>query len=137
MDIQNVIDTIVENVTVDGIVNIDALNEIISGLKNVASAEKKLAKERAKDEKEALQASQAELGKEYYNSLADGAVFSYKTSDGTIHEARKITTKSKTGATAACELINPPATAKTTKRYPKFHQVIIPSSVEDTEAEIA
>lgn len=137
METQNIIDTIVASVTVDGVVNIDALNEIISGLKNVASAEKKLAKEKAKEEKVAKQAEVGEIAKEYYNSLSVGDVFSYRTSDGVVHEARKIETKSKTGATAACELINPPATAKTTKRYPKFYQIVLPAVDTDVEEEIA
>lgn len=135
METQNIIDTIVASVTVDGNVNLDALNEIIKGLKDVASAEKKLAKERAKDEKLAKQAEDGEVAKTYYDSLSVGDVFSYRTSDGKVHEARKIETKSKTGATAACELINPPKDAKTTKRYPKFYQIVLPTVAEDTDVE--
>ncbi len=143
MDTQKIIAKIVEDVTVDGTVNLDALNEIVNGLKDVVKTAKADAKAKAKEAKEKARADAGEAAKVYYNSLAIGDVFEYITSDGERHQAKKIETKSKTGATAACELVNPPATAKTTKRYPKFYQVIVPESFdvsvadEDVEVEIA
>lgn len=137
MDIQNVVDTIVANVTVDGNVNVDALNEIIKGLRDVSSAEKKLAKEKAKDAQAEERAKTGEVAKAYYDSLAVGDIFFYKNSAGDVIEARKIETKSKTGATAAGELVNPPANAKTTKRYPKFYQLVLPEAAEETSDEEA
>lgn len=141
MDTQNIINTIVESVTVDGNINLDALNEIVDGLKKTVKLVKDEQKKAEKDARDEARAESAELAKAYYNSLAKDAVFSYKTSDGVIHEAKKIETKSKTGATAACELINPPANAKTTKRYPKFYQVVVPETFtvesDDVAEEIA
>lgn len=141
MDTQNIINTIIESVTVDGNVNLDALNEIVDGLKKTVKLVKDEQKKAKAEAKAKERADVGEVAKVFYNSLAVGEVFSYRTSDGTVHEAKKIETKSKTGATAACELINPPANAKTTKRYPKFYQIVLPEdySVEtdDVAEEIA
>ena len=45
--------------------------------------------------------------------------------------ARKIETKSKSGNSAACEVISGIECAKSNKRYPKFHQVIVPVPTEE------
>ena len=87
-----------------------------------------------KDNKEAIKAQKeadnevlAKVGKDYYNALKVGEEFRYKTADGTEVLARKIETKSKSGNTAACEVISGIECAKSNKRYPKFYQVIVPT----------
>ena len=87
-----------------------------------------------KDNKEAIKAQKeadnevlAKVGKDYYDALKVGEEFHYKTADGTEVLARKIETKSKSGNTAACEVISGIECAKSNKRYPKFHQVIVPT----------
>jgi hypothetical protein len=98
-------------------------------------------KEAIKAQKEANNEALAETGKAYYNALKVGDEFDYKTADGTVVHARKIETKSKSGNSAACEVLSGIACAKSNKRYPKFHQVIVPvveETVEETsEEEIA
>ena len=87
-----------------------------------------------KDNKEAIKAQKeadnevlAKVGKDYYDALKVGEEFRYKTADGTEVLARKIETKSKSGNTAACEVISGIECAKSNKRYPKFHEVIVPT----------
>jgi hypothetical protein len=111
----------------------DTLNETVSQL---VKARKEIREQNAaiiKARKDAENAVKAEAGKAYYDALPVGGEFQYKLSDGSIMEATKIETKSKTGLTAACELVNPPEDAKTSVRYPKFWQVVVPA--EDTPAE--
>ena len=84
-------------------------------------------KEAIKAQKEADNEVLAKIGKSYYDALKVGEEFDYKTADGTIVHARKIETKSKSGNTAACEVISGIECAKSNKRYPKFHQVIVPA----------
>ena len=91
-----------------------------------------------KDNKEAIKAQKeadnevlAKAGKSYYDALKVGEEFRYKTADGTEVLARKIETKSKSGNSAACEVISGIECAKSNKRYPKFHQVIVPVSTEE------
>ena len=84
-------------------------------------------KEAIKAQKEADNEALAKVGKDYYNALKVGEEFRYKTADGTEVLARKIETKSKSGNTAACEVISGIECAKSNKRYPKFHQVIVPT----------
>jgi len=114
-----------------------AFDELVSALvterKNIREQNKK----EIKAQKEAAKENDAEAGKAYYNALKEGATFQYKTADGTVVEARKIKTKSGTGSTAACELIYPPAGAKTAKRYPKFYQVVVPVATETAEEVVA
>ena len=50
---------------------------------------------------------------------------------------KKISTKSGFDKRAACELVNPPAGAKSTKRYPAFHQVVVPVAEESAEEVVA
>ena len=91
-----------------------------------------------KDNKEAIKAQKeadnevlAKVGKDYYNALKVGEEFRYKTADGTEVLARKIETKSKSGNTAACEVISGIECAKSNKRYPKFYQVIVPTEEQN------
>ena len=84
-------------------------------------------KEAIKAQKEADNEALAKVGKDYYDSLKVGEEFRYKTADGTEVLARKIETKSKSGNSAACEVISGIECTKSNKRYPKFHQVIVPT----------
>lgn len=91
-----------------------------------------------KDNKEAIKAQKeadnevlAKVGKDYYDALKVGEEFRYKTADGTEVLARKIETKSKSGNSAACEVLFGIECAKSNKRYPKFHQVIVPTASEE------
>ena len=103
--------------------DLETLDTVIAELR---SARKEIAannKEAAKAEKTAANAELAKAGKAYYDSLAVGDLFTYKTADGTVLEARKIETKSNSGKRASCELIA--CSTKSAKRYPEFHQVIV------------
>ena len=103
--------------------DLETLDTVIAELR---SARKEIAannKEAAKAEKTAANAELAKAGKAYYDSLAVGDLFTYKTADGTILEARKIETKSNSGKRASCELVE--CSTKSAKRYPEFHQVIV------------
>ena len=84
-------------------------------------------KEAIKAQKEADNEALAKVGKDYYDALKVGEEFRYKTADGTEVLARKIETKSKSGNTAACEVISGIECAKSNKRYPKFYQVKVPA----------
>ena len=88
-------------------------------------------KEAIKAQKEADNEALAKVGKDYYDALKVGEEFRYKTADGTEVLARKIETKSKSGNTAACEVISGIECAKSNKRYPKFHQVIVPTEEQN------
>ena len=88
-------------------------------------------KEAIKAQKEADNEVLAKVGKDYYDALKVGEEFRYKTADGTEVLARKIETKSKSGNTAACEVISGIECAKSNKRYPKFHQVIVPTEEQN------
>ena len=63
-------------------------------------------KEAIKAQKEADNEALAKIGKSYYDALKVGEEFRYKTADGTEVLARKIETKSKSGNSAACEVIS-------------------------------
>ena len=110
--------------------DLDGLKEVIKGLQAVAKEARVEAKDAEKAKKEADNAEKAKVGKAYYDSLNEGDEFEYVDASGNKILGVKIATKSKTGSTAACELVNPPAGAKSTKRYPKFHQVIVPEGFE-------
>ena len=103
--------------------DLETLDTVIAELR---SARKEIAannKEAAKAEKTAANAELAKAGKAYYDSLAVGDLFTYKTANGTVLKARKIETKSNSGKRASCELIE--CSTKSAKRYPEFHQVIV------------
>lgn len=105
--------------------DLDGLQDLMKDLRGSIADIKASNKEALKAERDAEREEIGKAGKAFYDSLNVGDHFTYTTSDGTEVEAIKITTKSNTGSTAACELVNPPANAKTSKRYPKFWQVVI------------
>lgn len=115
---------IVENDEVKGFNFVD-FDELVSTLVTERAKIRKDNKEAIRAEKEAANEAQAELGKAFYNKLAEGAEFQYKTADGTVVTARKIKTKSGSGNSAACEVISGIEVGKSNKRYPKFHQVLV------------
>ena len=113
------------------------LDVIIAELRETAKAARISFKDAEKKSKEEENAKLAERGKLFYKNLAVGDEFSYVDASGNEWKAVKIETKSKSGSTAACELIDPPAGAKNTKRYPKFHQVAVPADWEMPSANVA
>ena len=106
--------------------NFAEFDNLVSTLVTERAKIRKDNKEAIKAEKEASNEKLAEVGKAYYDALKVGDEFDYKTADGTTVHARKIETKSKSGNSAACEVISGIECAKSNKRYPKFHQVIVP-----------
>ena len=82
-------------------------------------------KEAAKEAKKVANEEAGKAAKVYYDSLPIGAEFSYKDAKGNILRARKIETKSNSGKRASCELVE--CSTKSAKRYPEFHQVIVPT----------
>ena len=124
-DVISAFSTIDENGNVTAF-DFASFDELVSSLVTERAKIRNDNKKAIKAQKEASREKDAEAGKAYYDSLAEGATFQYKSSDGTVIDAIKIKTKSGTGATAACELVNPPEGAKTKKRYPKFYQVVVP-----------
>ena len=129
MNAQNVISafaTLNENGEVVSF-NFADFDALVSTLVTERAKIRKDNKEAIKAQKEADNEALAETGKKFYDSLKVGDEFDYKTADGTIVHARKIETKSKSGNTAACEVISGIECAKSNKRYPKFHQVIVPT----------
>ena len=101
----------------------DLVKELVEARKNMRADAKEAKKAKKAEENEA----KAEVGKKYYDSLSTGAEFKYVASDGTVVTARKITTKSNSGLSAACEVVAGLEVKKSAKRYPKFYQVIIPA----------
>ena len=122
----NAVSTINENNEVVAF-DLATLDEVIKELRTVAKDARTKFKDDEKAKKDADKATLAERGRIYYKNLAEGDEFSYTDASGKEWVALKIETKSKTGTTAACELVNPPEGAKNTKRYPKFHQVVVPA----------
>ena len=110
--------------------DLDGLKEVIKGLQSVGKEARTADKDAKKAKKEADNAALAERGKAYYDSLNEGDEFAYVDASGNEWKAIKISTKSKTGSTAACQLLEPPAGSKSDKRYPKFHQVSVPEGFE-------
>lgn len=116
-----------DTVVVDGVettvevgYDLKGLDELIAKLrtarKDKAIALKQSEKAKYDENREDL----AKAGKEYYDSLPNGAAFQYKDSKGKVWDAVKIETASKSGKSAACERADG-------KRYPSFDQVIIPT----------
>ena len=129
MNAQNVISsfaTLNENNEVVSF-NFAEFDALVSELVTERAKIRKENKEAIKAEKDATNEVLAKAGKAYYDALKPGSEFDYKTADGTLVHARKIETKSKTGATAACEVISGIECAKSNKRFPKFHQVVVPT----------
>ena len=133
MNAQNVISafaTLNENGEVVSF-NFADFDALVSTLVTERAKIRKDNKEAIKAQKEADNEALAETGKKFYDSLKVGDEFDYKTADGTIVHARKIETKSKSGNSAACEVLFGIECAKSNKRYPKFHQVIVPTASEE------
>lgn len=117
-----------------GNIDFDTYNKLITALVSARAKKREANKTAIKAQKEAKDAINGERGKAYYDSLPIGAEFEIETSNGIV-KVKKIETKSKTGSTAACELLDPPEGSKTAKRYPKFCKVVVPAefSVEKKE----
>ena len=133
MNAQNVISafaTLNENGEVVSF-NFADFDALVSTLVTERAKIRKDNKEAIKAQKEADNEALAETGKKFYDSLKVGDEFDYKTADGTIVHARKIETKSKSGNSAACEVLFGIECAKSNKRYPKVHQVIVPTASEE------
>lgn len=122
---------LVESFTTDGKVNLDGIEEFKKELMEQIKVLKAENKDALKAERDAEREEIAKVGKAYYDGLKIGDHFTYTMSDGTIVEAIKIQTKSNTGATASCELVEVPEGAKSNKRYPKFWQVNVPAQNEE------
>ena len=114
---------VVENDVVTS-VDFEMLDKAIADIRSLRKELKEQFKESEKAAKVAANAKLAKAGKAFYDSLAIGEEFEYKTADGTVLKARKIETKSNSGKRASCELIE--CSTKSAKRYPEFHQVIVP-----------
>mgnify|MGYP001771960117 CR=1 FL=1 len=114
---------VVENDVVTS-VDFEMLDKAIADVRSLRKELKEQFKEAEKAAKVAANAKLAKAGKAFYDSLAIGEEFEYKTADGTVLKARKIETKSNSGKRASCELIE--CSTKSAKRYPEFHQVIVP-----------
>lgn len=110
--------------------NFAEFDKLVSELVTERAKIRKENKEVIKAQKEADNAVLAESGKAFYDGLAEGDVFTYKTADGTEVVARKIKTKSGSGNSAACEVISglTIAEGKSAKRYPKFYQIVVPQA---------
>ena len=110
--------------------NFAEFDKLVSELVSERAKIRKDNKEMIKAQKEADNAVLAESGKAFYDGLAEGAEFTYKTADGTEVVARKIKTKSGSGNSAACEVISglTIAEGKSAKRYPKFYQIVVPQA---------
>ena len=108
--------------------NFAEFDKLVSELVTERAKIRKDNKEMIKAQKEADNAVLAESGKAFYDGLAEGDTFTYKTADGTELVARKIKTKSGSGNSAACEVISglTIAEGKSAKRYPKFYQIVVP-----------
>ena len=105
----------------------DTFDKVVTDLISERASMRADAKTKAKEAKDAENAELGKIAKEYYDSLKVGDIFSYKDASGKIWEAKKISTKSGSDKRAACELVNPPAGAKSTKRYPEFFRVVVPT----------
>lgn len=122
---------LVASYTVDGVVDLSGIEQFKSDLMAEIKQIKADNKDALKAQRDAEREEIGKVNKAYYDSLNVGDHFIYTMSDGTEVEAIKITTKSNTGSTAACELVNVPSGAKSSKRYPKFWQVKVPASEEN------
>lgn len=108
--------------------NFADFDKLVSDLVSERAKIRKDNKQAIKAQKEADNAVLTESGKAFYDGLAEGAEFDYKTSDGTLVHAKKIKTKSGSGNSAACEVLSGLVIAegKSAKRYPKFYQIVLP-----------
>lgn len=124
---------VMNGVVNDGTVDIDRLQIILKELNEQKKTLKEQIKKEQKDKTTLEREAAGKIGLAYYNSLNVGDEFYYVSASGEEFAAIKIDTKTKTKSTAACELVNPPANAKTAKRYPRFWQVKVPAefSIEE------
>ena len=134
----NALSTINENNEVVAF-DLATLDEVIKELRTVAKDARVKSKDDEKAKADANKAELAERGKAFYDSLNVGDEFEFRMASGNKFWAKKIETVSKSGMTAACELITPPEGAKNTKRYPKFSQVVVPTDfvVDNTTENVA
>ena len=123
---QSIVDSVVvaENGEVTS-VNFEMLDKAIAEVRSLRKELNEQFKEAAKEAKKLANEEAGKSAKAYYDSLPIGAEFSYKDAKGNILKARKIETKSNSGKRASCELIE--CSTKSAKRYPEFHQVIVPT----------
>ena len=123
---QSIVDSVVvaENGEVTS-VNFDMLDKAIADVRSLRKELNEQFKEAIKEAKKLANEEAGKSAKEYYDSLAIGDEFSYKDAKGNVLRARKIETKSNSGKRASCELIE--CSTKSAKRYPEFHQVIVPT----------
>ena len=122
---QSIVDSVVvaENGEVTS-VNFEMLDKAIAEVRSLRKELNEQFKEAAKEAKKLANEEAGKSAKAYYDSLPIGAEFSYKDAKGNILKARKIETKSNSGKRASCELVE--CSTKSAKRYPEFHQVIVP-----------
>ena len=123
---QSIVDSVVvaENGEVTS-VNFEMLDKAIAEVRSLRKELNEQFKEAAKEAKKLANEEAGKSAKAYYDSLPIGAEFSYKDAKGNILKARKIETKSNSGKRASCELVE--CSTKSAKRYPEFHQVIVPT----------
>ena len=123
---QSIVDSVVvaENGEVTS-VNFEMLDKAIAEVRSLRKELNEQFKEAAKEAKKVANEEAGKAAKVYYDSLPIGAEFSYKDAKGNILRARKIETKSNSGKRASCELVE--CSTKSAKRYPEFHQVIVPT----------
>ena len=108
--------------------NFDDFDQLVKDLVEARKNMRADAKEAKKAKKAEENEAKAEEGKKYYDSLSTGDEFKYIASDGTVVTARKITTKSNSGLSAACEVVAGLEIKKSAKRYPKFYQLVVPTT---------
>ena len=122
---QSIVDSVVvaENGEVTS-VNFEMLDKAIAEVRSLRKELNEQFKEATKEAKKLANEEAGKAAKVYYDSLPIGAEFSYKDAKGNILKARKIETKSNSGKRASCELVE--CSTKSAKRYPEFHQVIVP-----------
>ena len=123
--------------------NLSQLETILTNaIGDKPKAEKKTAKKSTKKtttKKVEVETFDNDEGKKFYDSLKVGDEFQYVMASGVIITAKKIETKSKTGLSAACEVVSGMeiAEGKTKKRFPKFSKIVkvqnVEKPVENTE----
>lgn len=108
--------------------NFDDFDQLVKDLVEARKNMRAEAKESKKAKKAEENEAKAEVGKKYYDTLKVGDEFKYVASDGTVVTAKKITTKSNSGLSAACEVVDGIEVKKSAKRYPKFYQLVVPAT---------
>lgn len=116
----------------------DSLVETIKELQAVAKEKRAENKNAEKAKKESERADASALAKAYYDTLNEGDKFEYRTAAGNKFTLTKIATKSKSGLTAAGELDSRLVDeGKSTKRYPKFYQLVVPADFSVKAEQVA